>query len=428
MDTKAIAKRPGGIPMSKCTALFLLCDKYRQRAFASDAVKWAIQELVEGRDSESLRRLAATHPTADWWEVEPLMERSFAELGYPYLAPEPCYWACAEEIAGDIVAGRLAASPGCARMYEMWVALDYPPALRGWSYLVDDLTPALYDVPPDQFPAVVLREAASFLAARARGEAESPPERAPRYNLLMLNLRQRVNRVLRSLRSLDHTEWIPLAVLLAAALATWAFVELADEVAEGDLAGFDRAVLLLFRNPADPTDPLGPAWFEDYMRDITALGSLGVLSVVVVAVCAYLWLAGKHAAVAYVLVAVLGALALSSILKELYDRPRPDLFPRGADVFTASFPSGHSVMSAATYLTLGALLARYQQSKRLRAYLIGVAMLLTLAVGISRLYFGVHWPSDVLAGWSIGAAWALVCWAVAALLQRRGVIERQPIE
>jgi undecaprenyl-diphosphatase len=235
-------------------------------------------------------------------------------------------------------------------------------------------------------------------------------------------------RILQAARGLGQAEWIPLAVLLVAALAVWGFVELADEVAEGELAAFDQAVLARFRNPVDPSDPLGPLWVEELARDLTALGSLGVLVLVVASACAYLWLAGKHAAMVYVLVAVLGAQAISSALKTVYDRPRPELFPHGAEVYTASFPSGHSVMSAATYLTLGALLARYQKSTRLRVLLVAVAVLVTLLVGISRVYLAVHWPTDVLAGWTIGAAWALGCWAVAAVLQRRGVIERKPVE
>jgi undecaprenyl-diphosphatase len=148
-----------------------------------------------------------------------------------------------------------------------------------------------------------------------------------------------------------------------------------------------------------------------------------VLTTVVLFACGYLWLLRKRLAVVYVLAAVLGAQALSSALKSTFDRPRPTLAPHGDFVYTASFPSGHSSMSAATYLTLGALLARYQRKRRLRVYLVLVALALALLVGVSRVYLSVHWPTDVLAGWAIGAAWALLVWAVAAWLQRRSVIE-----
>jgi undecaprenyl-diphosphatase len=223
-----------------------------------------------------------------------------------------------------------------------------------------------------------------------------------------------------------RAEWIPLAVLFLVALAVWAFFELADEVAEGDLSTLDRTILLAFRQSGDPADPLGPPWFEEFVRDVTALGSLAVLSIVTIASAGYLWLQGKHAAVVYLLVAVLGAQLISSSLKHFYNRPRPDLFPHGARVYSASFPSGHSTMSTATYLTLGAMLARYEQKRRVRIYLVALAIMLALAVGVSRVYLGVHWPSDVIAGWTVGAAWALLCSVVAVYLQRRHILERRP--
>jgi undecaprenyl-diphosphatase len=97
--------------------------------------------------------------------------------------------------------------------------------------------------------------------------------------------------------------------------------------------------------------------------------------------------------------------------------------PHGAIVYTASFPSGHAMLAAVVYLTLGALLARVQPRLVLKLYLLGLAILLTIAVGVSRVYLGVHWPTDVLAGWTLGAAWALFCWAAALWLQRRGQVE-----
>jgi undecaprenyl-diphosphatase len=239
----------------------------------------------------------------------------------------------------------------------------------------------------------------------------------------MIEIRKRAAEAWQMARKLDHTEWIPLAVLFVAALAAWLFVELADEVVEGDLYEFDRGLLLVLRNPQDITDPLGPAWLEDLMRDLTALGSPAVLAAITLAACGYLWLQGKHLAVMYVLVAVLGALALSTTLKAAFNRPRPDLVEHGQYVYTASFPSGHSMMATATFLTLGGLLARYQPQRRLRVYLVVVASLLSLAVGVSRVYLSVHWPTDVLAGWAIGSAWALLCFAAASFLESRGKIE-----
>jgi undecaprenyl-diphosphatase len=160
------------------------------------------------------------------------------------------------------------------------------------------------------------------------------------------------------------------------------------------------------------------------MRDVTALGSLGVLAFVGLAAAGFLLLQGNGRTAALVVVAVGGGMLVSTLTKLGFDRPRPDLVPHGAVVYTASFPSGHAMLAAVTYLTLGALLARVQPQLRLKLYLIGLATALTVLIGVSRVYLGVHWPTDVLAGWTLGAAWALACWAVALWLQARGRIER----
>ncbi|MBX6747828.1 MAG: phosphatase PAP2 family protein [Acetobacteraceae bacterium] len=213
------------------------------------------------------------------------------------------------------------------------------------------------------------------------------------------------------------------ALLLVIASAILAFGKLAIEVSEGETHSFDRTLLLAFRNPADPSDPLGPLWLEEAARDITSLGSTMVLMVVTLAVAGFLALARKRGAALLVLASVGGGALLSTLLKLGFERPRPDLVPHAVAVYTASFPSGHAMLSAVTYLTLGTLLARIQPRRRLRAYIVAIAVLLALLVGTSRVYLGVHWPTDVLAGWCLGAAWAMLCWAVALWLQRRGRVE-----
>ncbi len=153
------------------------------------------------------------------------------------------------------------------------------------------------------------------------------------------------------------------------------------------------------------------------------MGGIGVLTLLTLAVVGYLLLQRNNSAALLVLVAVVGGLVVSYLLKLQFARPRPDLVPHGSHVLTASFPSGHAMMSATTYLTLGALLARVHTGRRLKAYFLLLAALLSISVGISRVYLGVHWPSDVLAGWTLGACWAILCWMITAYLQRHGEVE-----
>jgi undecaprenyl-diphosphatase len=217
--------------------------------------------------------------------------------------------------------------------------------------------------------------------------------------------------------------WTSLALLILG-LGLFAFVGIADEVLEGDTMRFDRWLLLALRASGDPGDPLGPAWLEEMFRDFTALGGIGVLSLVTLASVGYLWLQGLRRVAWFVLSAILGGLLLSLALKTGFHRPRPDLVSHGSMIYTSSFPSGHSMLSAVVYLTGGALLAVVHSARRVRVYLIGCSVLATLLVGVSRVYLGVHWPSDVLAGWAAGAAWAAACWLVAHWLQERGRLER----
>lgn len=241
----------------------------------------------------------------------------------------------------------------------------------------------------------------------------------------------------------DHTEysgwkrllvWIgsrELSVLIALFAIVgilYVFAEISEEVGEGDTKAFDETILLAMRNPADLSDPVGPGWVEEIGRDFTALGGIAVLTMVTLMIVGFLLLNGKKRLATVVIIATLGALAVSSILKNSYDRPRPQLVPHESIVYTASFPSGHSMLAASTYLTLAALLARVQRRRIMKAYILMGAALLTLMVGISRVYLGVHWPTDVLAGWTAGAGWALVCWLLARWLQRHGKVENEITE
>lgn len=212
---------------------------------------------------------------------------------------------------------------------------------------------------------------------------------------------------------LGRVEARTLIVLGAVAGCLWLFLAIAEEVSEDATSTFDRTLLLALRNPADPADPLGPPWVEELARDVTAFGSVGVLTAVTLTVAGFLWLKGQTRSMWVVLASVGSAQLVSSLAKLGFDRPRPDLVPHGMVTYTASFPSGHALMAAVTYLTLAAMLARLQPTPALRAYVITVAILLVIAVGVSRIYLGVHWPTDVLAGWTAGAGWALGCWFLA---------------
>ena len=196
------------------------------------------------------------------------------------------------------------------------------------------------------------------------------------------------------------------------------FGMIADEVSEGETMRIDQSVLMALRAPGDPTDPIGPAWLEEAARDVTALGSFTVLAILVTVVVLHLFLIGRNRTGWFLTASVIGGTLLSSGLKSLFDRPRPDL-TGVARVFTTSFPSGHATVSAVVYLTLGALLAEMTESRGQKILYLGSAVLLTVLVGLSRVYLGVHYPTDVLAGWSIGAGGALACAMLAHLYRQR---------
>ena len=225
-----------------------------------------------------------------------------------------------------------------------------------------------------------------------------------------------------------RVEFEVLLALLAAAFGLLGFY-LALGYAGGETPRLlDREILLSLRHPDNLTQPLGPPWVQEAVRDFTALGSVSVLVFIVAAVVLYFLFSGRPGAALFVFLAVAGGQVMSSLLKLFIDRPRPDVVPHIAEVFTLSFPSGHAMLSAVTYLTLGAMLARVMPGRALKIYVMGLAVLLTVLVGLSRLYLGVHWPSDVLAGWCAGSAWAMLCWLLARLVLSRRRQGENPAE
>lgn len=227
-----------------------------------------------------------------------------------------------------------------------------------------------------------------------------------------------------TLRFWERMEFSVLLAGIIVAGGLWGFVELTEVARDTATHAFDTEILLFFREAGRPDDPIGPLWLEEAVRDVTGLGSMIVLVLVTAVAIFYLLLVGRWRSALLVLVAVGGGQILSSLLKLGIDRPRPDLVPHLAEVQTLSFPSGHAMMAAVTYLTLGTMLAGIVPGRATKIYVLGVAVLVTLMVGVSRLYLGVHWPSDVLAGWCAGFAWAMLCWLVARRLLRRGEPQR----
>lgn len=232
------------------------------------------------------------------------------------------------------------------------------------------------------------------------------------------------DKLLHNLRRLALSEIGAVIAMGVVALGALAFMAIADEALEGDTHAFDESILLALREPGDASNPIGPAWLADMMADLTALGGIAVLTLLVVGVVVYLLSVGKRGTALLVGGAVGSGAILSALLKLGFDRPRPDLVAHLSHAYSSSFPSGHAMLAAVTYLTLGVLLARAHERRRTKIIVMIYGVTLTVLIGLSRIYLGVHWPTDVMAGWALGAAWAAVWWLIAWWLQRRGKIEQ----
>ena len=208
---------------------------------------------------------------------------------------------------------------------------------------------------------------------------------------------------------------------IAALLFVFGFI--AQAVAARKPSGFDSYVMLALQKSTKESVPIGPPWLQEAARDVTSLGSIIVLLIITFAVAGFLLLTRKPGVACLMLIAVLGGLTLNNLLKFVFARPRPDVVSHAPRVFTTSFPSGHATLSAITYLTIAALLARAYPSPILDLYFMILAALLTVLIGLSRIYLGVHFPTDILGGWCIGTAWAIGCWALMAWLQQVGQVE-----
>jgi undecaprenyl-diphosphatase len=218
--------------------------------------------------------------------------------------------------------------------------------------------------------------------------------------------------------ALARREIGPIALVLLIAACVLVFRHIADEVGEGDTRAFDRAIIYALRTPGDLHRPIGPDWLNVAAVDVTSLGSTTVLGIIVILVCGLFLSLRRWREGALLLLASGGGLVLTNWLKDVFQRDRPPQDLHVVQAVNASFPSGHAMLSATVFLTLGALIAHFAERRRVRVYALAAAVILSVTVGCSRVYLGVHWPTDVLAGWCLGAAWALVWWGAAIAWER----------
>ena len=212
-------------------------------------------------------------------------------------------------------------------------------------------------------------------------------------------------------RKLQRHEIIWLLVGLAACVLV--FVLLARAVMEGRTQALDVRILRALRTADDPSKPIGPVWMEFVFLDLTSLGGVSVLGFVVFIVAAFLCTQRRYRTALVILVTSISGELIDTAMKHFFMRPRPTVVPHLRDALDTSFPSGHAMDSAIVYLTLWAMLTRATERRVTKLYGLAMALLLTLLVGVSRVYLGVHYPTDVIGGWILGFVWAAVCWLIA---------------
>jgi undecaprenyl-diphosphatase len=230
-------------------------------------------------------------------------------------------------------------------------------------------------------------------------------------------------------RKLERHELGWLIAGLTVCLLLWGFLALASEVMEGDTTALDTKILVSLRKADDPSRPIGPAWVETALLDLTAIGGPTVLGLVVLSVVGFLALQGRYRTALVVLITAASGEVANAAMKNAFLRPRPTVVPHLRDVISTSFPSGHAMESAIIYLTLGAMLMRLAERRVTKLYCIGMAIFVTFLVGVSRVYLGVHYPTDVIGGWIFGFFWASLSWLVSQRFEEQtGVAEEREQE
>lgn len=247
------------------------------------------------------------------------------------------------------------------------------------------------------------------------GHAHRTPPPEPGFNPTPVHpparsrVETRMAKLATSLRTIEGRTLVTMMVVVGAVLA---FLGLGGEMREGETAGWDGRLLLLLRDPHDPKTLLGPGWLQECMRDLTAMGGVTLLTLGIgVAVVVLLYHRKRREALILGGVVICASL-VGEVLKALYDRPRPNLVPHGTYFAEASFPSGHTTTSTTGWMTLALVVASLETRTRAKIFPFVIAAVVCVLTGISRVYFGVHWPSDVLAGWILGSGWALAAWAL----------------
>lgn len=220
---------------------------------------------------------------------------------------------------------------------------------------------------------------------------------------------------------------IPLRYIVIAgglALAGVLFIGLWSEIAEGEAAAIDTAILLLFRNPGDLNQMIGPPWLRQTMIDITTLGSSTVLTLIVIGSTGFMLVKHAYRIAALIVGATISGSVIVSVLKGFLERPRPTLVDHLVAETSMSFPSGHAANSAIVYLTIAVLFMRIEPKLSTRLFVLAASIMIVTAIGVSRVALGVHWPSDVLAGWLFGTGWACF-WALIVRLPATHIDEEE---